>query len=210
MKTPHPNAPKALPTGHGGDAMRRRPGGRSARVQGAVFEATLQLLEERGYEGLSIACIAERAGVHETSLYRRWKTKEHLVLDAVNHRVTQDIPAPDTGMLRSDLVAVLKSLQLFLQSRMGQALFQTAVATLHVPELCALRQEHWRQRRAHLQILFDRAITRGELSPQADCQFLLELLSGIIYMRFFVVNEPVDEMLPERVVDFILSRAKPD
>ncbi len=60
------------------DAVRRRPGGRSARVQVAVLEATFQLLEERGYELLSIASIAERTGVHETSLYRRWKTKEQL------------------------------------------------------------------------------------------------------------------------------------
>lgn len=188
--------------------MRRRPGGRSARVQATVFEATFQLLlEERGYEGLSMASIAERAGVHETSLYRRWKTKEQLVLDAVNHRVVQNIPVPDTGALRSDLIAVLQSLQLFLQSKVGQALVQTAVATLHVPELRALRQERWRQRCAQLQILFDRAITRGEVSPQIDCQFLLEMLSGIMYMRLFVVNEPVDEMLPERVVDLILSGA---
>jgi predicted nucleotidyltransferase len=108
---------------------------------------------------------------------------------------------------RSDLVAVLQSLRLFLQSTVGQTLLQTAVATLHLPELCAFRQEHWRQRRAHLQILFDRAIARGELSPQVDCQLLLETLSGIVYMRLFVVNEPVDEMLPERVVDLILLGA---
>jgi AcrR family transcriptional regulator len=206
MKISRPNAPFAIPTDQGSDAVRRRPGGRSARVQVAVFEATFQLLlEERGYERLSMASIAERAGVHETSLYRRWKTKEQLVLDAVNHRVAQDIPVPDTGSLRSDLIAVLQSLQLILQSRVGQALFQTAVATLHLSELCTLRQEHWRRRRAHLQILFDRAITRGELSPQVDCQILLEMLSGIIYMRLFVVNEPVDKMFPERIVDLILS-----
>src|SRR5689334_25219964 len=113
MKTPRPNSPLAIPTDDGRDAVRRRPGGRSARVQDAVFEATFQLLEEKGYEGLSIASIAERAGVHETSLYRRWKTKEQLVLDAVNHRVAQEIPAPDTGALCSDLVAVLQSLRLF-------------------------------------------------------------------------------------------------
>ncbi|GHO79868.1 putative transcriptional regulator, TetR family protein [Ktedonobacter sp. SOSP1-85] len=207
MNTPRHHETLAIPTGNGRDAVRRRPGGRSARVQAAVFEATFQLLEERGYEGLSMASIAERAGVHETSLYRRWKMKEQLVLDAVNHRVAQDIPVPDTGALRSDLVAVLRSLRLFLQSRGGQAIFQTAVATLHLPELCALRQEHWRQRRAHLQILFDRAIARGELSPQVDCQFLLETLSGIMYMRLFVVNEPVDEMLSEQVVDLILLGA---
>ncbi len=207
MNTPHPNAPEARPTGNEREAVRRRPGGRSARVQGAVFEATFQLLEEGEYERLSIASIAERAGVHETSLYRRWQTKEQLVLDVINQRVAQEIPVPDTGALRSDLVAVLQSLQLFLQSRIGQALFQTAVATLHVPELCALRQEHWRQRRAQLQLLFDRAIARGEVSPQVDCQFLLETLSGIMYMRLFVVNEPIDEMLPERVVDLILLGA---
>ncbi len=207
MNTPRPHETLAIPTGNGRDAVRRRPGGRSARVQAAVFEATFQLLEEGGYEGLSMASIAERAGVHETSLYRRWKTKEQLVLDAVNHRVAQGIPVPDTGALRSDLVAVLQSLRLFLQSTVGQTLLQTAVATLHLPELCAFRQEHWRQRRAHLHILFDRAIARGELSPQVDCQLLLETLSGIVYMRLFVVNEPVDEMLPERVVDLILLGA---
>jgi len=209
MKPPHlhPIEALALAAVNGMDTVRRRPGGRSTRVQAAVFEAIFQLLEEGEYEMLSMASIAERSGVHETSLYRRWKTKDQLVLDAVNRRVAQDIPVPDTGALRSDLVALLRSLQLFLQSREGQALFQTAVATLHVPELRAFRQEHWRQRRAHLQILFERAIARGELSPQVDCQFLLEMLSGIMYMRLFVVNEPVDEMLPERVVDLILSGA---
>jgi AcrR family transcriptional regulator len=207
MNTPQSHETLAISTGNGGDAVRRRPGGRSARVQAAVFAATFQLLEEGGYEGLSIVSIAERAGIHETSLYRRWKTKEQLVLDAVSHWAAQDIPVPDTGALRSDLIAVLQSLRLSLQSRVGQALVQTAVATLHVPKLCALRQEHWRQRRVHLQIIFDRAIARGEVPPQVDCQFLLEMLSGIMYMRLFVVNEPIDEMLPERVVDLVLSGA---
>ena len=211
MKPPHlhPIEALALAAENSMDTERRRPGGRSARIQAAVFEAICQLLEEDGYEMLSMASIAERSGVHETSLYRRWKTKEQLVLDAINRRVAQELPVPDTGALRSDLVAVVQSLQLFLQSRVGQALFQTAGATLHVPELRVLRQEHWRQRRTHLQILFERAIARGELSPQVDNQLFLEMLSGIISMRFFVVNEPVDEILSERVVDLILSEAKP-
>jgi AcrR family transcriptional regulator len=205
MKPPRSLDHLAVPAVNAMDAVRRRPGGRSARVQAAAFEASLQLLEERGYEGLNMTSIAERAGVHETSLYRRWKTKEQLVLDAINHEVAQEIPAPDTGTLRTDLVVVLQSLRLVLQSRRGQALVQTAVATLHVPELRALRKEHWRDRRTRLQSIFDRAIARGELSPQVDCQLLLETLSGIMYMRLFVVSEPLDEMLPERVVDLLLS-----
>jgi AcrR family transcriptional regulator len=207
MKPPHlpPNEARTTAAVNGMDTVRRRPGGRSARVQATVFEAIFQLLAEEGYERLSMAAIAERAGVHETSLYRRWKTKEQLILAAINRRVAQGIPVPDTGALHSDLVAVAQSLQLFLQSRVGQVLFQTAVATLHVPELRAFRQEHWRQRRAYLQILFERAIARGELSPQVDSQLLLETLSGVVYMRLFVANEPVDETLPERVVELLLS-----
>ena len=205
MNTPNPH--KIL-ADNGEDATRRRPGGRSNRVQAAVFGATFQLLEEAGYEKLSMALIAERAGIHETTLYRRWKSKEQLILDALNQHLAQEIPVPDTGTLRSDLVTVLQSLGLFLQSKGGQALFQTAVATLHLPELRAFRQEHWRRRCANLKILFERAIIRGELAPQVDYQFLLEMLSGIIYMRLFVVNEPVDEMLAEQVVDLILAGVK--
>lgn len=76
---------------------------------------------------------------------------------------------------------------------------------MHRPELCAFRQEHWRHRRSRLQVLFDRAIARGELSPQTDFQLLVETLIGVLYVRFFVVNESVDETLPEQVVDLVLS-----
>ena len=187
------------------DRARTRPGGRSARIRAAVFAATLRLLEAQGYESLSLTSIASDAGVHEATLYRRWKTKEQLVLAAVTSQIAEDISVPDTGALRSDLVSVLRSLQTFLQSAVGQALIQTAVATLHDPELCALRQEHWRQRRLHLQVIFDRAVARRELAPQTNPQLLLETLIGIFYVRVFVVNEPLTETLPKQVVDLVLA-----
>lgn len=186
---------------------RRRPGGRNARIQAAVFKATFRLLEEKGYEALSMASIASRAGVHEATLYRRWKTKEQLVIDAATHQVTDDIPVPHTGTFRSDLIEILQSLRTFLQSAVGQALFQTTVATTHVPEFSTFRKEHWRQRRTHLQVIFDRAIARGECSLQIDSQLFLEMLAGALYVRLFVVNEPVDEGLPERIVDLVLTLA---
>jgi len=191
-------------------SIRPRPGGRSARIQAAVFEAALRLLEERGYESLSFASIASCAGVHEATLYRRWKTKEQLVIDAITSLVTQDIAVPDTGTFRLDLIAILQSLRIFLQSAIGQAILQAAVATTHIPELCAFRKDYWHHRRAHLQILFDRAIARGELSPQTDPQLFLETLIGVLYVRLFVINEQVDEALPERIVDLVLLGVNKD
>lgn len=184
---------------------RRRPGGRNARIQAAVFEATFRLLEEKGYEALSMVSIASRAGVHEATLYRRWKTKELLVIDAANSQIIDDIPVPQTGTFRSDLIEILQSLRIFLLSAIGQALFQTIVATAHVPEFRAFRKEHWRQRRTHFQVVFDRAIARGECSPQIDSQLFLEMLAGALYVRLFVANEPLDEELPRHIVDLALS-----
>ncbi len=184
---------------------RRRTGGRSARIQAAVFEATIQFLQEQGYEALSFASIGERTGIHETTLYRRWKTKEQLVIDAVASQVAQDIPIPDTGALRSDLIQLLQLLRTFLQSTVGQALIQTGIAARNVPAISALSKDYWQRRSSLLRPLFERAIARGELSPQTDIPLLFETLIGVFYVRLFLLGESLDETLPERMVDLVLS-----
>ena len=65
------------------DGTPRRPGGRSARVRRAVLDAALDVLHAHGMEGLAVTDVAARAGVHETSIYRRWGTREHLIVDAL-------------------------------------------------------------------------------------------------------------------------------
>ena len=75
----------------------RRPGGRSARVRADVIAATLAELGERGYAALSLDSVARRAGVHKTTLYRRWGTREELVLEAMLERAGEHISVPDTG-----------------------------------------------------------------------------------------------------------------
>lgn len=200
MNTQHPvNTIPATPD------PRRRTGGRSARIRAAVFEATIQLLQEQGYEALSFASIGERTGVHETTLYRRWKTKEQLVIDAVASQVAQDIPIPDTRALRSDLIQLLQSLRTFLESAVGQALIQTGIAAKNVPAISTLSKDYWQRRSTLLRPLFERAIARGELSAQTDIPLLFEMLIGVLYVRLFLLREPLDETLPERIVDLALS-----
>src|SRR5688572_33420223 len=86
---------------------RPRPGGRSARVRSAVLEATLELLAERGYDGAEVPEVARRAGVHPTTVYRRWGTKSRLVGEALLERSRPLTPTPDTGSLRPDLGRLL-------------------------------------------------------------------------------------------------------
>jgi AcrR family transcriptional regulator len=200
MNTHRPaNMSEALP------GSRRRTGGRSARIQAAVFEATIQVLQEKGYETLSFAIISERTGVHETTLYRRWKAREQLVVDAVASRVAQDIPTPDTGAFRSDLIQLLHFLRAFLLSPVGQALIQTGIGARNVSAISTFSKDYWQRRSKLLRPLFERAIGRGELSAQTDVPLLFEMLIGVLYVRLFLLGESLDETLPERIVDLLLS-----
>src|SRR5437879_1266577 len=71
---------------------RSRPPGRGPKVRAAVLAATLDELEETGYAGLTIDSIARRAGVHKTTVYRRWPDRESLVADVVGEHIAMDFP----------------------------------------------------------------------------------------------------------------------
>ena len=89
----------------GGTEVRRRTGGRSARVVAAVHDALNELVAQGNPRPVTVAEIAERAGVNPTSIYRRWGTLEALVLDVEAARLQVNSPIPDTGTLRGDLLA---------------------------------------------------------------------------------------------------------
>ncbi|HXT92366.1 MAG TPA: helix-turn-helix domain-containing protein, partial [Trebonia sp.] len=82
---------------------RRRPGGRNAVVAEAAHRAVLELLVERPWSEVTLPQVAERAGIHHATVYRRWGTLQSLVVDAVITRFYTDPPIRDTGSLRSDL-----------------------------------------------------------------------------------------------------------
>ena len=69
----------------------------------AAIAATLAELAECGYSALSLESVARRAGVHKTTLYRRWGAREDLVLEAMLERAGEHISVPNTGSVREDL-----------------------------------------------------------------------------------------------------------
>ncbi len=79
-----------------------RPGGRTARTREAVLAAVRETLADPDAE-LTVPAVAERAGVHPTTVYRRWRTIESLLLDAVVGDVQTSSPVPASGDLHADL-----------------------------------------------------------------------------------------------------------
>src|SRR5690349_1110531 len=89
---------------------RIRPGGRSERVRRAVLSATLNLMLSKGFAEMTIPDIAREAGVHPTTIYRRWGSKGMVAIDAIAGVSTEIAPAPDTGSLRGDIYEFITSI----------------------------------------------------------------------------------------------------
>jgi hypothetical protein len=87
----------------------------------------------------------------------------------------------------------------------GQALIQTGIAARNVSAISIFSKDYWQRRSMLLRSLFERAIARGELSAQIDIPLLFEMLIGVLYVRLFLLGESLDETLPERIIDLVLS-----
>lgn len=185
-------------------AKARRTGGRSARVREAVLRATLDALLAGGADDLSIRDVAQQAGVHETSVYRRWGTRANLILDAVLGEVQAAVPVPDTGSLRGDLLALLSAIAAFITTPLGQLLLQLALRD-DLPEDRDVRDQFWAERFTTGQTVLQRAQDRGELRPGVNAQLTIETLLGGLYVRLLLTREPIDGTLIEHLVDLVLA-----
>ncbi|SCX72990.1 TetR/AcrR family transcriptional regulator [Variovorax sp. EL159] len=186
---------------------RRRTGGRSARVQAAVLGATMDELKEHGYDGFSVAAVAARSGVHETSIYRRWKSRDGLILEATFALFAQDIPIPDRGSLREDLVNLLSGAVRQLSSPIGWAATQFAMALPRESEMTQEVRQQWAKRFASVREVFDRASLRGEWPAGKNPQDIIESLVGAVYLRVLHLREPVTAAHLKRLVDAVLPVA---
>lgn len=184
----------------------RRPGGRSARVRAAVIAATLEELAAHGYSGLSLDSVATRAEVHRTSIYRRWRTKEMLVLDAMLEQAAETVAVPDTGSLRGDLLELAQRSAAIQTSPAGEAVVRAVAGEAPGnPELAAANARFWAERLELDRTIVERARGRGEIGPRADPGPAIEALLGPLYFRLLVTGEPLDPGFIEGIVDLVLA-----
>lgn len=185
-----------------------RPGGRAERVRASVLEATSSLLTEVGYEKLSVEDVASQAGVHKTTVYRRWPTKAELVFAAVTAEAEVNVPIPDSGTLQSDLQALARSVVANIGSEGGTRRGRTLVAAAASSnELATNMHTFWAHRFAAAAAVVDRAIERGELPADADANLIVETLVGPIWLRLLLTGESIDIDFADRVAALVTAGA---
>jgi len=188
-----------------GPGVRRRTGGRSARVREAVLKATLNAVAEHGADAVSISEIARHAGVHETSIYRRWSTREHLVLDALLDYSQAKLPIPNTGALRDDLVAFATAVTAYLDSPLGRTLARSMAVAGNDDTLAAGRAQFWKSRLDLASAMIARAKDRGEVPTDLDAATALELVIAPLHFRALLTHQPIDEHDIAQLVDALLT-----
>jgi AcrR family transcriptional regulator len=184
-----------------GAPVRQRAGGRSARIAQQVHDAIRQLLIEGDPESITIAAIAERSGVHFSTIYRRWGDIGTLQLEVALEIAAGQMPTVDTGSLAIDLLSHARHAITFVQSAAGGLLIK---GLLDVgPDQ---RRWYWEHRFAAIRVPFDRAIVRGEIAPDAPVLDALVNLTGSLYFRLLFSGEQIDlESTARAIVEVALS-----
>lgn len=179
---------------------------RDVATHDAILRATRDLLDERGYPGLTIEGVAARAGTAKSTVYRWWSSKGALVLEAALDNISIGT-VPDTGDTRADLsIAVEQLIGTFSDRLAGIVIFAVTAGLDDDPTLAATFREvfvyPWRSSAAQA---IERGVARGDLPPDTDIQFILDVIVGVVFQRTLVMAQPMTEGLEQRILDLVLA-----
>lgn len=192
-----------------------RPGRpRSPQAHRAILDAAAALFIEEGFDAMSVEGVAARAAVGKATIYRRWPSKEDLVIDAIA-QVFAAPPRPDTGSVREDLVLMGRELHHLMSSSVTGGVFPPMAS--EVARNSRLGRLYGERvigpRRAGLADAIRRGIERGELPTDTDIELAIDMLVGTFLLRRLTHRlKRSDPAMAERAVDLVLVgvRARED
>lgn len=193
----HPDHPADHP------APRGRP--RSDRAHRAILDATRELLVEGGFSRLRLEHVAERAGVGKATIYRRWKTREALVLELLMELASPHLDIEDVGDMRAELLAAtVNPLRALTDTPFGPVIRALLSQIAGNPVLGdPFRAAVVQRRRDAIAQVIARGIARGDLRTDAEADLATELLVGPVYFRLMFGGE-LTPLFAERIVDAVL------
>jgi AcrR family transcriptional regulator len=170
-----------------------------------IRAAILRLLADVGYGALTMDAVASEAGVGKATIYRRWRTKEDLVVDTISDLNRAEATPPDTGSLEGDLRQVLRSLVTVITGPTGAATLSLLSTVPHQPALAAAFRNGplgvWRHA---FEQIWARAEQRGEVRPGLAGSVIAETTSALLVQRWLLTGEPVDEAYADEVLDTVV------
>jgi AcrR family transcriptional regulator len=169
-----------------------------------LLEVTLRLLQEHGYDQLTVDAVARAAHASKSTVYRRWPSKAELVLAAFIEGVRQVAVAPNTGTLRGDLINLGE-----VCGEHGRQHARTIRAVMvevsrHPALSDALEEQFLKRRKALIQHVLQQAVDRGEITKDAITDELWDLLPGYLIFRSIMPGRPPTRRTVQLLVDQFL------
>jgi AcrR family transcriptional regulator len=189
------------------DVVRSSRGGRprDPSRDGVIRAAILRLLADVGYGALTMDAVASEAGVGKATIYRRWRTKQDLVVDTISDLNRVEAMAPDTGSLEGDLRAIMRQMVAMITGPTGAATLSLLSTIPHQPALAQAFQEGplavWRQ---SFNDIWARAEQRGEIRPGLANSVIAETTSALLVQRWLLTGRPVDEAFADEVLETVV------
>jgi AcrR family transcriptional regulator len=191
------------------DLVQRRGRPRSAEVDAAIVDATLELIVEDGLTGLSVEAVAARAGVGKATIYRRWPSKEALVSHALARLGEDVLPLVAQGGVREQLVEVMEQIRCKSpETHSGRIMPRMLSHATRSPELFTLYFDQvMRPRRERVRRILAAGVEAGELRPDLDLDLVVTLVSApMLYLN--LVQSAIGAPGPgcsEALVDALLA-----
>jgi AcrR family transcriptional regulator len=185
---------------------------RDPHIDGAVLGAVVDVLAQVGYARLTLEEVARRAGTTKPAIYRRWRTRQQLVLDALIRQLEAEVtPVLDSGCVVCDLVdgvgVFLNACRRIPPGVLGALLTdcadQPALRTTFMERLFA-------PPRQVVGDMVERAKTRGDLRADLDPGLVVDLLGSLVHYRALFDHAPADDAAVEAVVATLLHGAAAD
>jgi AcrR family transcriptional regulator len=186
----------------------RSPAGRAdcpwSTRESELLEVTLQLLQDHGYDRLTVDAVAATARASKATIYRRWPTKAALVLAAFVEGTRQVAVAPDTGSLRGDLLELGESVCAHASAH-ARTIRAVLVEVSRSAELDALLHEHFQeQKQALVEQVLAHAVARGEVDASAITEDLWDLLPGYLIYRSILTGPALSDRTVQDLVDNVI------
>jgi AcrR family transcriptional regulator len=186
------------------DRGRGRPRDEAARRR--ILDAALELMDETSFTQVTMEAIAERAGASKTTVYRWWRNKAQLAIEAFREAVAPELPLRDTGSLNQDLTAQMQNFARVLSGRAGRMLRSFLVAARCDPEVAEAFRTIWSDpRRAEAKAMLRQKQSNGQLRKDADLDLVLDSLYGPLYYRFLVKDELPSQKYAESLAALVIQ-----
>jgi AcrR family transcriptional regulator len=192
------------------DAPRRKGRPRDSSADERILAAAAELILTRGFDNMTVDEVAAKAKAGKATVYRRWAGKEDLAFAALEQLYNTQLPIPDTGNVRDDLILSTRMALEFAGSEIGRSYVRmTCAESLRDHRIGALYTSAFEAQEQTARIMLQRGIDRGELRSDFRMDLAVDWFAGVMILYAIIEREVPSPEEAEELVEFMLEGIGP-